>query len=103
MADDNTSYLIIGHKVDGLLGNRLQKTAVTAINSLPGVLVPTQNGVFYSELYPVGREEAIERSHMDETTQGLVETVTKEMAKQGKTSFNIRRSPAYYQARLQQA
>lgn len=96
---DNTSYLIKGHRVNGILGDRLAETAVTGINQLPGVLVPTSRGVFYSEIYVLGNTEAISRRELDETTQGLVEVVTKEMADNGTDLFAVRRSLQYYQAR----
>ena len=98
---DNTSYLIKGHKVNGILGQRLAETAASGINQLPGVLVPTSKGVFYSELYVLGQAEAIPRRDLNETTHGLIERVTEEMANKRMKAFTIRRSPQYYQGHPQ--
>ncbi|MEK6888959.1 MAG: hypothetical protein AABW80_02515 [Nanoarchaeota archaeon] len=97
--DDNTSYRIEGHKVGGMLGERFKEVAFTAINGLPGVLVPTDRGVYYSELYHIGFKKAIPRDELDETTNGLVVFVTREMVAKGKSKFNVRRSPEYYRKR----
>jgi len=94
--EDNTCYVIKGQRVLGLLGDRLEETAVTAINDLPGVLVPTFRGVYYSELYLIGHDEPIPKQNMDETTQGLTEAVTKEMAEEARRTFVKRRSLSYY-------
>ena len=84
---DNQSYLIKGHKVNGILGDRLEETSVTGINQLPGVIVPTSKGIFYSEIYILGNSEPIPRIELTETTHGLAELVTEEMAKKGRKSF----------------
>lgn len=93
MDEYNITYRIQGHRINGILGQRLEETAVTAINNLPGVIVKTSEGRFYSEIYHLGKEEPIARKDMTETMQGLVEIETKEMAKMGRSSFNIQSSP----------
>ena len=93
---DNTSYVIRGHVIEGLLAQRLDETRITEIKSLQGVVVYTTRGVFYSEISMVGDTKPLNKNELNETTQGLVEAVTKEEAGKGKREFTIRRSEAYY-------
>jgi len=86
-------YTIWGHYVGGVLGRRLSETAVTGINELPGVVVHTKEGAYYSELcrLPASRLEPIPRKDLTEETQGLVELTTKEMADKGRRKFEVGR------------
>lgn len=92
-SEEYTKFRIKGHKISGALGSRLEETAVTAINDLPGVLVHTRNGVYYSELYFSGQTESIHRTTFNELTHGFVDYFTKLMADKGKSSFSIERIP----------
>ena len=89
-------YKIEGHLVGDLLGRRLAETAVTDVNNLPGIVVHTEQGTFYSELYKLpcdaARRVPVERDEFTETTQGLVELTTKEMAGKGRLRFSVNRT-----------
>lgn len=85
------AYTIIGHQVEGPLEYRLNEAKITAIDDFPGVVVYTKQGVYYSELYDgQGVELApVPRKKLTETTQGLVESTTKEMAARGNAFFSV--------------
>ncbi len=89
-------YKIEGHIVKDLLGRRLAETAVIDVNNLPGIVVHTRQGTFYSELYKLPynavRRVPVERDEFTETTRGLVELTTKEMAEKGRLRFSVNRS-----------
>jgi len=87
-SDSTLPYRIIGHKLNGLFAKRLANTGLTSVNYLPGKLVKTSRGLYYSEMYEVENKSPLDVRDLDETLDGLVISVTKEMAKKGKSSFN---------------
>jgi hypothetical protein len=88
-------YKIRGQRIESLLGARLEEIRSTAINDFPGVVVYTNHGVFYSELYTVlpsgATGTSAERKDLTEITQGLVELTTREMAEKGRKIFSVTR------------
>jgi len=87
------TYTIKGHYIDGVLGKRLDETRVTAINDLPGVVVFTPKGPFYSELFIGDETTPIPREQLHESLQGLVELTTKEHErKSSDRAFAIRKA-----------
>lgn len=74
-------YRIEGHLIKGKLGRRLDEVRITGLNSMEGVIVYTDKGPFYSELYEIGCNEPIPRNQLNEETQGLLETTIEEYSR----------------------
>jgi hypothetical protein len=88
-----TMFTLKGHKIDGLLEKRLLEPGYSRINQLPGLLVHTSRGLFYSELYLPGHDEPVPREGFTELTHGFTEYFTKLMAEHGDVAFSIQRTP----------
>ena len=87
--ENQERYIIKGQRLSGILAERLDETRIKAIASLPGVVVYTSRGVFYSELYIGDNETSVPNDKLTETTQGLVELTTNEAANFGRQSFTL--------------
>jgi len=72
-------YTFNGQKIIGELASQLDKSRVTGISGTEGVIVYTQNGIYFVQTYDEHKQR-VPRDNMNEYLQGLLESRTKEIA-----------------------